>query len=81
MPGDESLSYFPPGATSEAGPHRYLDLIKRATDAAWMQRKGYPTLDDMRGILAVPDGTEQAAYERAGYVRALRAANAGHGPW
>jgi hypothetical protein len=29
----------------------------------------------------VPAGTDQAAYERAGYVRALRAANATLGPW
>ena len=26
-------------------------------------------------MLAVPAGTDQAGYERAGYVRALRAAN------
>jgi hypothetical protein len=29
----------------------------------------------------VPAGTDQAAYERAGYVRALRAANGARGPW
>jgi len=32
-------------------------------------------------LLAVPAGTDQAAYERAGYVRALRAANGARGPW
>jgi hypothetical protein len=37
---------------------------------------------DMRGMPAVPLGTDAAGYERAGYVRALRAANACvHGPW
>jgi dihydroorotate dehydrogenase (fumarate) len=41
----------------------------------WMARKGYASVAEMRGVLAVPDGTDQAAYERAGYVRALRAAN------
>jgi dihydroorotate dehydrogenase (fumarate) len=45
----------------------------------WMARKGYTSVSELRGILAVPDDTDQAAYERAGYVRALRAANAA--PW
>src|ERR1700735_3733737 len=49
--------------------------------AEWMARKGYASVAEMRGILAVPDGTDQAAYERAGYVRALRAANGALGPW
>jgi dihydroorotate dehydrogenase (fumarate) len=49
--------------------------------AEWMARKGYTSVDDVRGLLAVPAGTDQAAYERAGYVRALRAANDGRGPW
>jgi dihydroorotate dehydrogenase (fumarate) len=50
--------------------------------AAWMTRKGFPTVDEVRGTLAVPTGADAAAYERAGYVRALRAANAGvYGPW
>jgi dihydroorotate dehydrogenase (fumarate) len=49
--------------------------------AEWMARKGYASVDDVRGLLAVPAGTDQAAYERAGYVRALRAANGARGPW
>jgi dihydroorotate dehydrogenase (fumarate) len=49
--------------------------------AAWMSRKGFDTVDDLRGLLAVPTGTDGAAYERAGYVSALRAANARSGPW
>jgi dihydroorotate dehydrogenase (fumarate) len=61
------------------GPGHAAVLLDGLT--AWMRRKGYATLDEVRGILAVPDGTDQAAYERAGYVRALEAANAGHGPW
>jgi dihydroorotate dehydrogenase (fumarate) len=36
----------------------------------WMARKGYTSVADLRGLLAVPAGTDQAAYERAGYVRA-----------
>jgi dihydroorotate dehydrogenase (fumarate) len=43
--------------------------------AEWMARKGYASVDDLRGMLAVPAGTDQAAYERAGYVRAMRDAN------
>jgi dihydroorotate dehydrogenase (fumarate) len=49
--------------------------------ADWMARKGYTLVDDVRGILAVPDGTDQAAYERAGYVRAMRDANGVRHPW
>jgi len=37
---------------------------------------------DLRGKLAVAPGEDGSAYERTGYVRALRAANAGtYGPW
>ena len=47
----------------------------------WMARKGFGSVADVRGLLAVPDGTDQAAYERAGYVAALGEANKGYGPW
>jgi dihydroorotate dehydrogenase (fumarate) len=47
----------------------------------WMARKGFATVADARGLLSVPAGTDEAAYERAGYVNALQAANQGHGPW
>jgi dihydroorotate dehydrogenase (fumarate) len=43
---------------------------------AWMARKGFRSPADFRGRLAAPAG-DGAAYERAGYVRAMRAANAG----
>jgi dihydroorotate dehydrogenase (fumarate) len=49
--------------------------------AEWMARKGYSSVADVRGLLAVPAGTDQAAYERAGYVRAMRDANGAHRPW
>src|ERR1700730_17691343 len=49
--------------------------------AGWMARKGFASVDDVRGLLAVPAGTDQAAYERAGYVRAMRDANGAHRPW
>ncbi len=47
----------------------------------WMARKGFGAVAELRGLLAVPAGTDQAAYERAGYVTALQAANRGYGPW
>jgi dihydroorotate dehydrogenase (fumarate) len=49
--------------------------------SGWMARKGFGSVDKVRGLLSVPDGTNQAAYERAGYVTALQAANRGRGPW
>ena len=49
--------------------------------SAWMARKQFSSVAEVRGLLAVPDGTDQAAYERAGYVTALEAANKGYGPW
>jgi hypothetical protein len=36
---------------------------------------------DVRGLLSVAAGTEQAANERAGYVSMLQAANRGRGCW
>jgi dihydroorotate dehydrogenase (fumarate) len=45
--------------------------------ATWMRRKGFQTVDQFRGMLAVPAGTDGEAYERTSYVSAMRAANAG----
>jgi dihydroorotate dehydrogenase (fumarate) len=48
----------------------------------WMGRKGFATLDDMRGLLSVPSGTDQPAHERRGYVSALQEANSRpYGAW
>jgi dihydroorotate dehydrogenase (fumarate) len=49
--------------------------------ADWMGRKGFGTVSDFRGLLSVPVGTDEAAYERAAYVTALDAANTHYGPW
>src|SRR5579859_3624439 len=49
--------------------------------SGWMARKGFASVDDVRGLLAVPADTDQAAYERAGYVRAMRDANGAYRPW
>jgi dihydroorotate dehydrogenase (fumarate) len=43
--------------------------------SAWMARKGFKAVDELRGMLSVPSRTDAAAYERAGYVTGLRAAN------
>ena len=48
----------------------------------WMARKGFAAVDELRGMLAVPSGTDGAVSERAGYVGALQEANSGiYGPW
>jgi dihydroorotate dehydrogenase (fumarate) len=48
----------------------------------WMTRKGFETVDELRGMLSVAPGADGAAWERAGYVSALREANSStYGPW
>ncbi len=49
--------------------------------AGWMIRRGFTAIEEIRGMLAVPAGEDEAAYERAAYVSALRAANDAYGPW
>jgi len=49
--------------------------------SGWMARKGYPSVAGVRGMLALPAGTDRAAYEREGYVRAMRDANGAYRPW
>jgi len=50
--------------------------------SAWMARKGFAAVDELRGILSVAPGTDEATHERAGYVGALRKANrSAYGPW
>ncbi len=62
------------------GPHYAEDLLGGLR--AWMVRKGFRSVDDLRGLFAVPNEADAAAYERAGYVTAMRAANAGsYQPW
>jgi dihydroorotate dehydrogenase (fumarate) len=62
------------------GPAYAAELLDGLT--RWMSRKGFEDLDRVRGLLAVPPEADAAAYERAGYVTAMRAANAGaYDPW
>ena len=50
--------------------------------ATWMRRKGFASVGELRGLLAVPSSEDEAAYERAGYVSAMREANIRtQGPW
>jgi dihydroorotate dehydrogenase (fumarate) len=45
----------------------------------WMRRKGFATPEEFRGLVAVPVGVDQSAYERAGYVEALEKARTTYG--
>lgn len=45
----------------------------------WLQRKGFDAVRDVRGLLAVPPGVDEEAYQRAGYVAALDAARRTYG--
>ncbi|HXY45047.1 MAG TPA: dihydroorotate dehydrogenase-like protein [Acidimicrobiales bacterium] len=56
------------------GPGHAVTLLEGLS--AWMARKGFNTVGELRGKLAVPPGGNETARERAGYVTALRAANA-----
>ena len=48
----------------------------------WMARKGFESVADVRGLLAVPADVDHAEFERTGYVSAMRQANAGaYVPW
>jgi dihydroorotate dehydrogenase (fumarate) len=55
------------------GPEHASVLLDGLT--RWMRRKGYTSVDDVRGLLAVPAGTDRTGYQRAGYVRTMRAAD------
>jgi dihydroorotate dehydrogenase (fumarate) len=57
------------------GPEYAAELL--AGLSSWMERKGFTTVAELRGMLSVPPDTDEAAHERAGYVSVLRAANSG----
>jgi dihydroorotate dehydrogenase (fumarate) len=61
-------------ALLRSGPEYATTLLDGLT--TWMERKGFDSVDELRGMLAVPSGAQAPEHERAGYVRALRAANA-----
>ena len=50
--------------------------------SAWMTRKAFTSVDDVRGMLAVAPSADGAEHERAGYVNAMREANSSpYGSW
>lgn len=53
-------------------------LLDELTD--WLARKGFDSVDSVRGRLAVPSGVDESAYERAGYVAALEHARERYAP-
>ena len=59
------------------GPQHAKSLLKGLEQ--WMQRKGYGSVDEFRGLLAVPLDVDADSYERAGYVAALERAKATYG--
>jgi dihydroorotate dehydrogenase (fumarate) len=61
------------------GPSHAAVLLDGLSD--WMARRRFAAVDQLRGLLSVPPGTDEAAHERAGYVSALRQANSAHDPW
>ena len=61
------------------GPEYATVLLDGLSD--WMASKGFASVDELRGMLAVPPGADETLYERAGYVGAMREANSGlYGP-
>ena len=58
------------------GPHDAAVLLEGLS--AWMAGQEFRALREVRGLLAVPADADGADYERALYVKAMRAANAGH---
>ncbi len=61
------------------GPAHAAVLLDGLT--AWMTRKGFNSVGEVRGLLALPADVDQAGGERAAYVSALRAANGMQLPW
>jgi dihydroorotate dehydrogenase (fumarate) len=57
------------------GPEHAAVLLDGLSE--WMERKGYATVDDLRGILSVAPDADGDAHERASYVGSLRNANRG----
>ena len=50
--------------------------------AGWMDEKGFSTVDELRGALAVPPDVDASAHERSAYVDTMGRANLGsYAPW
>jgi dihydroorotate dehydrogenase (fumarate) len=59
------------------GPGHAAVLIDGLSD--WLKRKGFSAVDDVRGLLAVPAGAQGSAFERTGYLTAIKEASAAYG--
>lgn len=46
---------------------------------AWLGRTGFTAVHQVRGMLSVPLTTDAAAYERSGYLAAIRQATNRYG--
>ena len=86
--GDDIAKYLLAGATVvmtasallRHGPEYASTLLDGLS--SWMNRKGFDSVNDVRGMLAVPLGADEAAHEREGYVSVVAAANRrDFGPW
>ena len=60
------------------GPAHAAVLIDELME--WMERKGFSSVDEVRGLLAVQAGDYGSAYERAGYLTAIEQATQTYGP-
>ena len=85
---DDVISYLLAGAdvvmTTSAllrhGPGHAQVLLDGLSD--WMRRKGFDTVDEVRGLLAAPPEVDHTATERGDYVSVMRQANTqSYGPW
>jgi len=48
--------------------------------AAWMARKGFTTIDELRGLLRIPPEDGLDAYERSSYLAAMRETTGRYSP-
>lgn len=60
------------------GPHHATVLLDGLK--VWMERKGFGSVDDLRGLLAVPAGTDGSDFGRSGYLHAIEEATRTFGP-
>ncbi len=56
----------------------HVEVLERGL-RSWMRRHGFTSVDELRGLLAVPAEADTAAHSRAGYVAALEKARRTYG--
>jgi dihydroorotate dehydrogenase (fumarate) len=62
------------------GPEHATVLLDGLSE--WMARKGFASVDEVRGLLSAPRGAHDETTERVGYVSAMQEANSTtYGPW